>query len=75
MDVGAGVYGQWQVTDDKGSDAFRGDAHDQVYGIGPQIGITYVPWGAASTAKWMHELGSENRLKGDYFTLNFAVSL
>lgn len=73
LELGAGVYGQWQVTDDKGSDAFREDVHDQVFGVGPQIGLIYVPWNAAATAKWQHEFEAENRFEGDSFTLNFAV--
>ena len=73
LELGAVGYGQWQVTDDKGSDAFRPDVHDRIFGIGPQIGLTYVPWNAAATFKWAHELGAENRFEGDNFTLNFAV--
>jgi hypothetical protein len=75
LDLGIGLYGQWQITDDKGSDAFNEDVHDQVYGAGPQVGLLYVPWGAATTAKWQREFEAENRFEGDSFTLNFAVSL
>jgi hypothetical protein len=74
LELGALGYGQWQVTDDTGSDAFRPGVHDRIYGIGPQIGLTYVPWEAAATFKWAHELGAEDRFEGDNFTLNFAVA-
>ncbi len=74
LDLGAVVYGQWQITDDKGSDATSPDVHDQVYAIGPQVGLTYVPWKAAVTAKWLHEFEAENRFEGDNFTLNFGVA-
>jgi len=73
LELGAVAYGQWQITDDKGSDAFRPDVHDRIFGIGPQIGLTYVPWNAAATFKWAHELGAKDRFEGENFTLNFAV--
>jgi hypothetical protein len=73
LELGALGYGQWQVTDDTGSDAFRPNVHDQIYGVGPQVGLTYVPWKAAATFKWTHDLGVEDRFEGDNFTLNFAV--
>jgi hypothetical protein len=75
LELGAVAYGQWQMTDDTGTDAFRPDVHDQIFGIGPQLGLTYVPWKAAATFKWAHELGAEDRFEGDNFTLNFAVGL
>ncbi|MGE3390616.1 MAG: transporter [Gammaproteobacteria bacterium] len=73
LEVGGVGYGQWQVTDDDGADAFRPGVHDTIYGLGPQIGLTYVPWEAAVTFKWVHEIGAEDRFEGDNFTLNFAV--
>ena len=73
LEVGAVAYGQWQMTDDEGSDAFRPDAHDEIYGVGPQVGLVYVPWNAAVTFKWAHEIAAESRFEGDNFTLNFAV--
>lgn len=73
LELGVGLYGQWQITDDKGSDAINSDVHDQVFGVGPQLGVIYVPWDAAATAKWQHEFEAENRFQGDNFTLNFAV--
>jgi hypothetical protein len=75
LELGALAYGQWQTTDDSGSDAFRPGVHDQIYGIGPQIGLTYLPWVADATFKWAHELGAEDRFEGDNFTLNIAVAL
>ncbi|HEY4162047.1 MAG TPA: transporter [Dongiaceae bacterium] len=73
LDVGVGLYGQWQITDDTGSDAVDPNVHDQVYGVGPQLGLTYLPWNAAATAKWQHEFEAENRFEGENFTMNFAV--
>lgn len=73
LELGIGVYGQWQISDDKGSNAFDEGVHDRIYGAGPQIGLIYVPWNAAATAKWQHEFEAVNRFEGDNFTLNFAV--
>jgi hypothetical protein len=73
LEVGAVAYGQWQMTDDEGADAFRPDVHDQIYGVGPQIGLVYVPLNAAVTFKWAHEIAAESRFEGDNLTLNFAV--
>lgn len=73
LELGVGLYGQWQITDDKGADAINSDVHDQVFGVGPQVGLIYVPWGAAATAKWQHEFEAKNRFEGNNFTLNFAV--
>lgn len=73
LELGAVAYGQWQVTDDTGSDAVRPDVHDRIFGLGPQIGLTYVPWNAAATFKFAHEIGAEDRFQGENLTLNFAV--
>jgi hypothetical protein len=74
LELGLLGYGQWQITDDTGADVVRDNVHDQIFGIGPEIGLTYVPLKAAATFKWVHELGGEDRFQGDNFTLNFAVS-
>jgi hypothetical protein len=74
LELGLLGYGQWQITDDAGADAFLANVHDRIFGIGPQIGLTYVPWKSAVTFKWVHELGAEDRFQGDNFTLNFAVA-
>jgi hypothetical protein len=72
-ELGAVAYGQWQVTDDSGTNSFQSNVHDQIVGIGPQLGLVYVPWNAALTFKWAHEFAAENRFEGDNFTLNFGV--
>jgi hypothetical protein len=74
LELGAGIYGQFQTTDDEGSDARNPDVHDRIFGVGPQIGLTYVPWNAAATFKWMREFETEDRFEGDNFTLNFGVA-
>jgi hypothetical protein len=75
LDLGAEIYGQFQMTDDTGSDAFRPGVHDQIFGIGPQLGLIFVPWNASATFKWAHEFDAQDRFQGDNFTLNFAIGI
>jgi hypothetical protein len=74
LELGALGYGQFQTTDDEGSDAFRGNVHDQLLGAGAQIGLTYLPWKAAATFKYTRDFAVEDRFEGDNFTLNFAAA-
>jgi hypothetical protein len=73
LDLGVELYGQFQMTDDTGSDAFRPGVHDQIFGLGPQLGLIFAPWNAAATFKWAHEINAEDRFQGENFTLNFGV--
>lgn len=73
-ELGVAGFGQWQVTEDKGDDATQTDVKDQVYGLGLQAGLTYLPWKGSLTFKWMHELEAEDRFEGDFFTLTVALS-
>jgi hypothetical protein len=72
LDLAVTGYGQWQTTDDTGSDAID-DNHDAVYAIGPQIGIIHLPSMVAATFRWNHELYAEDRIAGDVFTLTFGI--
>jgi len=73
LDLGLGLYGQWQTTDDTGSGVFQPGVHDQIYGFGPEVGLIYVPWNAALTLKWQHEFLAQNRFEGENVTLNFGA--
>jgi hypothetical protein len=73
-ELGIAGFGQWQVTEDKGDDATQKDVKDQVYGLGLQAGLTYLPWKGSLTFKWMHEFEAEDRFQGDFFTLTAALS-
>ncbi len=66
-------YGQWQVTEDNGSDATRKDIKDQVYGIGIEAGLTYLPWEGQASLKWAHEFEAEDRFEGDYIQLTVGI--
>jgi hypothetical protein len=73
-ELGLRGYAQWQVTEDKGSDALNKDVKDQVYGIGLEAGLAHIPWSAQLTFSWLHEFEAEDRFEGDFFTLTIAKS-
>lgn len=71
LDAGPAGYSSWQITDDEGDDAAN-DVHDEVHGIGGQIGLTYLPWEASLTAHYFHEYSAEDRFEGDAVTVSIA---
>jgi hypothetical protein len=73
LECGPSGYSQWQVTDDRGSDAVNGDVHDEVHGVGAQIGLTYVPMNAALNVRYLYEFASEDRFQGQTVSLSAAV--
>lgn len=73
-ELGIAGFGQWQITEDKGSDAVNTDVKDQVYGLGLQAGLIYLPWDGQLTFKWMHEFEAEDRFEGDFFTITAALT-
>jgi len=72
-ELGIAGFGQWQVTEDEGSDAVNTDVKDQVYGLGLQAGLIYLPWNGQLTFKWTREFEAEDRFEGDFFTLTAAM--
>lgn len=73
-ELGIAGFGQWQVTEDKGSDAVNTGVKDQVYGLGLQAGLIYLPWDGQLTFKWMREFKAEDRFEGDFFTITTALT-
>jgi hypothetical protein len=71
--AGGGVSGYYyqQVTGDSGSGATLGDFKGQTVGVGPVISyITKIGTHDVLTElKWLHEIETENRLKGDIVLL------
>ncbi|MEJ0009472.1 MAG: transporter [Alphaproteobacteria bacterium] len=74
-DIGLMTYGQWQTTDDRGTDAVNPGVHDQVYGIGLNAGLVYLPWMGNIDMHWTHELEARDRLEGDYYTLTLSIPM
>jgi hypothetical protein len=74
VEVGPAGYDSWQITDDSGSDASN-QVHDQVHGVGGQLGLAHVPWSLAVTFHAFHEFSSEDRFQGNAFGLSVAKKI
>ncbi len=72
LELGLRGYSSWQVTDDSGSDARNKDVHDQVHGIGLQLGYTIPKWRLSLTAKYIYEYYAVDRFRGQAATLSAA---
>jgi hypothetical protein len=68
VEVGVLGYNQWQVTDDKGSDARNGDVHDQIHGVGAQLGYAIPQWRLGMALKYLYEYYAEDRFRGHWLT-------
>jgi hypothetical protein len=72
--IGANGFYYQQITGDSGSGATLGDFEGRTVGVGPvlsyvrQIGKTTL----ATEVKWLPELDTEHRLKGDYIWFKLA---
>jgi hypothetical protein len=73
-ELGVAGTAQWQLTEDRGSDALNKNVKDQVYGIGPEVGFVYLPWEAQFKVRWTHEFEAEDRFEGDFLTVTAAFS-
>lgn len=71
LEVGPAGYDTWQITDDAGRDA-QNNVHDQVHGVGGQLGLTYVPWVVALNFHGFAEFHSQDRFQGDAFGVNLS---
>ena len=71
VEIGPAGYDTWQITDDAGRDASN-NVHDQVHGVGGQLGLTYVPWVLALNFHGFAEFYSQDRFQGDAFGVNLA---
>ncbi len=74
--LGVSGYGQWQVTEDSGSDAVNNNVKDEVYGIGLQAQLIYAhaPCTVDISFQWMHEFEAEDRFEGDFLTLTIGMN-
>lgn len=75
LGVGLNAFALHQVTPDTGSGAVLGGFDGRSLGIGPAL--TYIaplPKGSlALEARWLPELETQNRVRGDYFWLKGAI--
>ena len=73
--AGAGVSAYYkQVTADSGDGATLGDFKGKTVGVGPVVSYVTDIWGRDTIfePKWLHEVETENRLKGDIVWLKVA---
>ncbi len=61
-DVGVVGYCQWQLDEDKGTNAFTDK--DEAHAIGPEISMFYPPWMTQFTFRSLWEFGVEGRSNG-----------
>lgn len=74
LDFGIVGYALWQVADDRGTDlplALRG-AREQVFGLGPEIGITIPALRARLTARYEWDLGAKARPEGQVLVVSLS---
>ncbi len=71
--VGIAGYGQWQVTDDSGSDVtWDKNVHDRVFSAGPEI-IKFVPkWKLNVSVRAQLEFDSKDRSEGTVINITFV---
>lgn len=74
VDFGLAGYALWQVGDDRGTDLPAGlrGAREQVFGLGPEIGITIPALGAKLTARYEWDLGAKSRPQGQVLVVSLS---
>ena len=73
LEIGPSGYETWQITRDSGSAA---NGHlDQVYAVGGQIGVSYLPWNASLNLVAYNEYAAKDRFEGASIALNFAMKI
>ena len=73
LEFGPAGYNSWQITDDSGEAARNVSVHDEVHGVGAQVGAVYVPWMATLNFRYIYEYAATDRFMGQSFGLNFAI--
>jgi hypothetical protein len=72
IELGILGYSQWQTTDDSGSAATNPSVHDQIHGIGAQVGYAVPQWRLSAAAKYLYQYYAEDRFRGQEFTLSIG---
>ena len=75
VEVGVAGYGQWQVTDDSGSDVYWDrDVHDRVWGLGPEIRLLVPEINGTITFNYIKEFAAVDRPEGQLFGLSLVFA-
>ena len=67
FDFGLAGYCSWTITQDSGD--LSGNDKEAAYAIGPEIGYTYIPWGASAALRVLWEFENRNATQGTIATL------
>ncbi len=73
LEVGLAGYDSWQITDDSGAAALSPTVHDEVHGVGVQIGTVYIPWHVSLNFRYLYEYAATDRFQGQSFGLNLGI--
>ena len=74
VNVGLAGYALWQVTDDHGADvpAPLLGAHDQAFGLGPEVDIVLAPIRSILTFRYEHDITVRSRALGQVFLVGLT---
>jgi hypothetical protein len=75
VEAGLAGYALWQVREDRGADlppVLRG-ARDRVYGLGPEIAVTFPAIRSQVRARYEWDIGVRSRPQGNVFSVGFNV--
>ncbi len=74
-EVGPTGYGNFQVSDNTGTDARNPGVHEKVYSVGLQAGITIPKKLMVFNFHWFHEFDAVDRFQGRVLGLSFVSKL
>jgi len=76
LQVGLSGYVYQQVVGDSGSGAILGDFKGEGFGLGPSVSYVFDTKRPLELQfEWIHDLHTENRLAGDWFTLTLIARI
>ena len=72
---GINYAASWQISDDNrdGPGTVK-DQRKQVFGVGAEVNLMYLPWLLQANLRYLNEFGAENTVEGDCITLTFTKS-
>jgi hypothetical protein len=71
LEIGPAGWNGWQLSSDEGSDV-RNTDRDRTFGVGGQIGLTYVPWSLVLNAHGFYEYSTHDRFQGSSAGVSLA---
>jgi hypothetical protein len=72
-EIGPAGYANYQIADDTGTAARNPSVHDQVYGVGVQVGVTVPKRMMVMNFHWFHEYSAVDRFQGTALGLSFVA--